>query len=326
MVPIVSSHEEEAMKLPGMPSDDILAGMELTADEAVALERRLQDAPQDLRIRSRLVGYYAGAMLASFDAAQHLETHALWLIENSPEADVTGCAFCGVVAASQHAERAEKLWRGHLERRPADPRILTHAGRFFQQRKPEFAQELIARARDADPAGDWRLFEEPHYEPAGPSSPPVDESSLAVGSAARFYALGDLAKTSVSEGKLEKAEALATELLALAPNFVGDWNYGNALYCGQHVLGQVALARGDVDQARKRLLQSAETPGSPQLASFGPSMALARALLEQGETDVVLQFLERCHGFWSMGHGKLEAWAQDVRTGRKPNFMANVAY
>jgi hypothetical protein len=137
-----------------MPSDDILAGMQLTAGEVVVLERRLQDAPDDLMIWSHLLGYYAGAMLASLDAAQHLERHALWLIENAPDADVTGCAFCGV-GDSEQFSRAESLWRGHLERRPNDPRILTYAARFFQHRKPEFAEELIALARKVDPSGDW---------------------------------------------------------------------------------------------------------------------------------------------------------------------------
>jgi hypothetical protein len=69
-----------------MPSDNILVGMQLTAGDVLVLERRLQDAPADVMVRSQLVGYYAGAMLASFDAAQRLERHALWLIENAPDA------------------------------------------------------------------------------------------------------------------------------------------------------------------------------------------------------------------------------------------------
>jgi len=314
------------MKFPMVPPDDVLTGMQLTADEVGALEQRLEGAPGDLMTRSQLLGYYAGAMLASLEAAQHLERHALWLIENAPDAEVTGCAFCGVGDAQQFA-RAESLWRGHLERRPDDPRILTHAARFLQYSKPELAEELIVRARKVDPSGDWSLHEVPEFEPPASIAPtPVAENRLPAGSPERFYALGDLAKRALAERRYEESEALALELLELAPQFLTDWNYGNAIHCGHHVLGQLALARGDLEQARQRLLMAAEMPGSPQLMSFGPNMALAQALLERGETEVVLQFFERCNKFWSMGHGKLDAWTKDVRGGRTPNFMANLVY
>jgi hypothetical protein len=165
------------MKFPMVPPDDVLTGMQLTADEVGALEQRLEGAPGDLMTRSQLLGYYAGAMLASLEAAQHLERHALWLIENAPDAEVTGCAFCGVGDAQQFA-RAESLWRGHLERRPDDPRILTHAARFLQYSKPELAEELIVRARKVDPSGDWSLHEVPEFEPPASIAPtPVAETA-----------------------------------------------------------------------------------------------------------------------------------------------------
>ena len=142
----------------------------------------------------------------------------------------------------------------------------------------------------------------------------------------RFYMLEELAKHELEAGRLDKADALATELLDLAPSNKDDWNYGNAIHHGHMVRGLVALARGNVEEAKRRLLASGETPGSPQLNSFGPSMALAEALLERGEPAVVLQFLERCGRFWKLDHNALVRWRTQIRRNRMPDFLPNVCY
>ena len=74
------------------------------------------------------------------------------------------------------------------------------------------------------------------------------------------------------------------------------------------------------------LRASGETPGSPQLNSFGPNMSLARDLLEQGETEAVLAYFELCRVFWKMGGSRLDAWAREVRAGNLPAFGANLSY
>lgn len=74
------------------------------------------------------------------------------------------------------------------------------------------------------------------------------------------------------------------------------------------------------------LRAAGETPGSPQLNSFGPNMTLAKDLLERGERDAVLAYFEACRVFWKMGGNSLDAWRQDVEAGRIPNFGANLRY
>jgi hypothetical protein len=139
----------------------------------------------------------------------------------------------------------------------------------------------------------------------------------------RFYGLEYLAREALTAQRLDQASAFATELLELAPRYPRNWNCGNAIHHGNTVLGRVALARGDVQEARRRLLASAETTGSPQLNSFGPSMALAESLLERGEIAIVLQYLERCKRFWKLGHDFLETWEADVTAGHMPQFRYN---
>jgi class 3 adenylate cyclase len=67
-------------------------------------------------------------------------------------------------------------------------------------------------------------------------------------------------------------------------------------------------------------------PGSPALGSFGPGMMLANDLLQKGERDTVLEFFALCGTFWTSGSQKLASWADTVRNGGVPNFVANLAY
>jgi len=142
---------------------------------------------------------------------------------------------------------------------------------------------------------------------------------------ARYYELADLAKSEVSKDLL-KAENLANELLHLSSVMPRDWNYGNAIHFGNMVLGQVALRQGEVEKAEMYLLRSGETPGSPQLDTFGPNMSLAKELLEAKRLDAVLKYFELCSKFWEMSDDKLEVWAILAQNGKMPEFGANLVY
>jgi len=66
--------------------------------------------------------------------------------------------------------------------------------------------------------------------------------------------------------------------------------------------------------------------GSPALGTFGPSMSLAKALLEKGQVDVVLTFFDLCKAFWTAHPEVLDGWSDTVRKGGIPNFGANLNY
>ncbi len=142
----------------------------------------------------------------------------------------------------------------------------------------------------------------------------------------RFYALDEAAKDSLNAGQIEEARKYATELLGLAPKYQTNWNYGNAIQDGNLVLGRIALREGQVEEAKRRLLESGRSPGSPQLDSFGPNLSLAKELLEKGERETVLQYFELCRNFWKRDHGQLDRWSQEVKAGRIPDFGASLVY
>lgn len=142
----------------------------------------------------------------------------------------------------------------------------------------------------------------------------------------RWVSLGATAKAALAIGKDSEAKSFAEELQRLAPSHSKDWNYGNAIQDFNIVLGAIALKIGDTDAAKNHLLDAGRSPGSPQMDTFGPNMTLAKALLDAGQRDVVLEYFELCRKFWEMHRGRLDEWRDEVKAGRVPNFGANLVY
>ncbi len=135
--------------------------------------------------------------------------------------------------------------------------------------------------------------------------------------------LARMAKTAYAAGDLAKAERYAMEALEAAKHGVFPWT-GDAIHQGSIVLGRLALRRGDMESARKYLLDAGKTPGSATLAVSGPNMTLARELLDRDEFTTVARYLEECAAFWTQNRGKLPEWTALVKAGLKPDFGANL--
>jgi hypothetical protein len=142
-------------------------------------------------------------------------------------------------------------------------------------------------------------------------------------SAEDSFVLPRLAKAALKANALDKAAGYANRLLRVP---AADANYGQAVHDGHMVLGLIALRKDDVLQAKRDLAESANIKGSPTLDSFGPNMLLAKALLERGEHEAVLEYFESCRSFWTMGAKQLDAWTATVRSGGVPAFGANLVY
>lgn len=107
-----------------------------------------------------------------------------------------------------------------------------------------------------------------------------------------------MAHAAMEVGEYALSKQIAKDMLA-GNNDPNSWNYGNVIHEANTVLGQVFLRESDMKKAKHHLIESAKSPGSPQLRSFGPSFTLARELLEKGEQEVVLQFLDLVAVFWA---------------------------
>jgi hypothetical protein len=88
----------------------------------------------------------------------------------------------------------------------------------------------------------------------------------------------------------------------------------------------IALEENDIEEAKRNLLLSAAIKGSPQLNSFGPDMILAKKLLEKGERQIVLRYLDLCSNFWiwALSFYRLNKWRKTIRAGGIPDFGYNL--
>ena len=154
----------------------------------------------------------------------------------------------------------------------------------------------------------------------------IEQLNNATNEMKRFYALNKAAKESLNIGKQDDARQYAAELKALMEKHKTDWNYGNAVQDVNIVFGRLALSDGKTDEAKQCLIAAGKSPGSPQMNSFGPNMTLAKALLEKGEKEVVLQYFTLCSKFWKRHSGKLKEWSELVKQGKMPYFGANLLY
>jgi len=141
----------------------------------------------------------------------------------------------------------------------------------------------------------------------------------------RLFALPDAAKAAFELGKSDEARQHALELLSLAGRLPQN-SCGNAIHDGHMVLGRLALASGDLQQAEQELREAGKTPGSPTLNSFGPNMSLALDLLQHKRVDAVVEYFALCAAFWKLERGRLHRWTVLAKGGEVPVFGSNLLY
>jgi hypothetical protein len=176
----------------------------------------------------------------------------------------------------------------------------------------------------------------PHFGARFTPDPPVDhvakakeardKATAAPDAYLRWVHLGRAAYWAAWTPAQDEAVAFANETLTLAAQHKQDWNYGNALHRAHSALGLVALRKNDRAAARKHLLASADSSGSPQLNSFGSNMGFAAEMIRAGEREAVLEYFALCRKFWEMGQTELNVWEKVVRDGGQPSFGANLLY
>ena len=263
----------------------------------------------------------------------------MWLILNSPESEVLAIPY-GHLDAILDAEaysQGKKAWIDQLKRKPENLRLLEHSSKFFLLHDRELARESLQKARSLDmdnpkwPKALGHLYLlnmrtnslKAKSDAAGKALEQFETAYKLSTDRARGVLLQSLAKAALAANKPTKAKEYADKMLS--QNSSG-WNSGNNIHHGNTILGRIALKLNDVEEAKERLIKAGETPGSPQLNSFGPNMTLAKELLQKGEKDVVLKYFELCSKFWKSGKTRLDEWSTVVKDGKIPNFGSNLRY
>lgn len=175
----------------------------------------------------------------------------------------------------------------------------------------------IHKANDAIQEASSAIFAE--WRKAAPT--PADmlrelEGKLAANPASRTTPTPFMAKLAYQAGQMDKAEQYARESLRNTPS--SPERLADAIHSSNNVLGLVALQRGDVGGARAYLLASTKVKSSSLLDRWGPNLALAKALIEKGQNDAVLEYFQACKAFVTR-NPKVDEWIATLKGGRGPD-------
>lgn len=319
----------------------------LPAERVAELEQSLLTDPDDISVRQELMEYYFQEKYHSKQAYKASLRHTLWVIRHLPDAKLAGTPYVLLYAGidDDAIQEAQELWKQQVATYPENTAVLDNAAMFFTMSVPDNRQhalELLHQAEVLQPSnptwpkrlGKFFVLEQIRLD--------GDEKKTAAQNALRHYEraydltmnaehkvllLDDLAENALAAEEFPQAKEYAERLLtgaALCRDGVEKWNYGNALHRGHIVLGKIALRHGDRDAAKQHLMEAGNTPGSPQLDSFGPDWTLARELMKQGEKEAVLAYLKACSNFWEYGMDWLSFWADQIREGKVPDFEKRV--
>lgn len=322
----------------GEPVADItMVGLSLSASDAAALEKAVAERPDNIRARAKLLGYlYRKHDVPSAEAKSR---HILWLVRNAPASGVLALPECGLdrVSESEAYAAVRGAWTEQLAKKPRVAAIYGNAAAFFMLSDPKSAEAALIEAVAMEPNNpEWheklgglyalglnRLRGDARRKAALEAFRRFEIAYGLTDDSGRDSMRDDLAKMAFAAGVPERAAVFAEDMLKNNPP---GWNHGNNIHHGNLILGRVALAKGDVAEAKRRLILAGKTKGSPQLNTFGPNMQLAKELLEKGERDVVLEYFGLCAKFWKSGRERLDQWSDLVKDDMTPYFGANLSY
>lgn len=315
----------------------IMSDLDLTPWEATLLEMKLKLDPHDVVARSMLLEYYfyrGPKKLPSRTEIEAQSKHILWLIRNRPEAEVLarpGGTIDYALDPKGYSE-GKKAWMDQWQRDPTNWIVLDNAAKFFMHQDRDLAIELLQQGQSLEgdnPNWPEQLGRMYALDIIGEDSSEM-KTELAEKALVHFekaydlsdgrgqaYLLTDLAKMALTANQYEKATGYANAMLA---EDSPDRKSGDHIHHGNLVLGRIALAEGDIEEAKRRLIAAGKTTGSPSLNSFGPKMMLAKELLQKGEKEVVLEYFRLCARFWELGQDRLEEWSDLAQANRVPDF------
>jgi hypothetical protein len=118
--------------------------------------------------------------------------------------------------------------------------------------------------------------------------------------------LAEIAQAEFDASDDAGAERDAQALVASVRN-IYDWNIG------QTVLGRLALAHGNQASAKEHLLASVTPPASIKNPNLRPAMQLAQEMLDAGDKETVLAFLEASRAIWTYDQGRLDHMVNFVK-------------
>ncbi len=322
--------------------DFLLKAVNITDNPCQSLENELQGDLGNVGLHEKILYCYFKAKLplsvgsGRWNELENVRVeHLLWFIQHAPENEYTGPGAS--VFANYDAEnyvRVKQEWMRQVKTHPGNANVLVNAGRFIDLTEQDEALELGSKAHAADPKNVpaiqylASLYERKmHY----------DKSELKAKWAHQALQLRQQQLDAVAAEKKNDlclfnelaTDAFEAEDDVLAQKYAEEalqqGQQQNKFYCaalhhGNLMLGRIALKKGNLEEAKSRLLEAGKASGS----FSNPNMMLAKELLEKGQREIVLQYLDECANFWKNGGDKLNQWRIVIRGGGIPNFGVNL--
>ncbi len=210
--------------------------------------------------------------------------------------------------------------------------------RFQRPKQLDLAEELAERAESLNPQNPYGLVPlfqaltirmvtaETRDEKADANKRMYEAAKrfndFVMGPASRLLLLPMLADLAFDADDYDAAQKYAMQALDLVPYQSEQVIQGvavgpEAIHDANDVLGRIALRRGNLQQAEDFLLEAAATPGGGLLNHSGPRMLLAQELLDRGERDVVIEYLQKVKAFWGSGAKSIDGWISAIRSGKR---------
>jgi hypothetical protein len=303
----------------------LYSGKTLSKAKADELEAELRKSPEKIESRLLLIGYYTANARTPIDHTR-LREHVLWMVENHPEHPATAEPSLRDLPDDRDGNaRILALWNKNIELHRDDIAVMKDAEKFFFSKDPAEADELIHQISAREPdnrqwptelAQLYRMFGIPGEHIDDPAERAVESYKrvleLTKSAPARESLAGDMAQDAFKVGDSPAAAALSKIYL--------QGQDRAATQRANTILGRIALRDGDIAAAKQYLLDSAGPAAAKDISVSGPTLILAKELLDHGEREVVLEYLTRCVSLWPRGQDALQIWIADIKRGSKPNF------
>lgn len=300
-----------------------IQGGQLKLMEYRQFSNLLRQHPDDLYLHLILTGYLdVQEMLTYSPTKVQLKR---WRIQHYPELSM----LTGTPEDPRTVAALWPAWREQLARQPDKAEVLGSLAEFVQFQDQELQHALLLRCQKLQPDNTrWTLALRQYDEVQEVLSLKPDpereqkrweaaQVKLADPKTASLEDLSDGIQRAVQLDHREQAVGWSKRLLERTSLGKPDWNTGNLQYLAHQSLGEMAGRAGDFALAGQELLASARVPSSPQLSSFGPGVQLAGELLQRGQKDVVLEYLELCQALCPTRKVEFAHWAEQVRAGKQ---------
>lgn len=349
----------------GSFDDMMMGGMyeefykKLKPAEVRRMEAKLVTDENDSESRMRLIRHYAGFNTKKTPATEkgHLQ-HRLWLVRNRPEVsdyEIYGWHTPQYDSASSEYLPLKTEWLARVEADKKNSKIRLNAVGFVKQNDPEVAEKLAVAGSEIEPDNykfpllltelkaaqlegfDQKISPEKRISTAekllnyGETALKMIKSERSEErDADRSVLLKRLCGAAIESGKLERAAALATELILDFGQSSTDFGYDEAAHVGNITLGRVEFAKNNIEKAGDHLLIAIRAPLRKDYNSIEKiDMRLAKELYEKGEKEIVLEYLRLCLNLGNLKEypeshedeiKALKLWQEQIGKGIKPSF------